>query len=127
VSIRPDDTHLIFLFKTLYNLIVAPDKEFGLSSIGELIQGIHLRKLAKGEKVRKVYGWQDLAVRMAKDLGIDIKNDKSWFKFFKTAVNTGHEGLLYSAFTFCSDANHPNKRNLFYWDYYRKMKKEKSM
>jgi hypothetical protein len=98
-------------------------KEFGLASVKELIQGIHLGKLAKGEKVRKVYSWQDLAVRMANDLGINIKNDKGWFKFFKTAVNTGHEGLLYSAFTFCSDANHPNKRNLFYWHYYNNVKK----
>lgn len=89
----------------------------GFSSAKEIIGDIKVEK-----RIRNVLEWQDLASRMADDLFV-LKSPR-WFKFFKVAFETSHDGLLHSAFTYCVDSNFVDKEKLFYW-YYHNHKKDK--
>lgn len=90
----------------------------GFSSAKEIIGNIKVEK-----QTRNVLEWQDLASRMADDLSV-IKSP-CWFKFFKDAFESDHEGLLHSAFTYCVDSNFFDKEKLFYWYYHRHRKDKK--
>jgi hypothetical protein len=77
------------------------------------LSSILAKRLPVPTKHGASHEWQDRAVRVAEQLGLDTKKlPKTWFKAFKTS----EAGTLERAYRYVSDyPNAKNKLGLFFW------------